>query len=75
MQQWEYKVIQSRGGSSDLNEVGKDGWELVFVVDNGNSLMPICYFKRPLSNADKIFNEVKNEVEGLGPAPDRNFIP
>lgn len=35
-EKWEYKIIklnpQSRGGEEILNELGKQGWELVSVV-------------------------------------------
>lgn len=33
MQQWEYKVVNSGpSGQGDLNDFGREGWELVAVV-------------------------------------------
>ena len=75
MQKWEYKtgafsIIEK--GSQDgyvekyLNGLGAEGWELVtsFIQQPD----AFCFFfKRPLppeTTATKIFNEVKNEVEG-----------
>ena len=58
--QWEYRVLRiddrrrpnttgtrSRGSASEekLNELGKQGWELVSVRSEGNS-EPVFYFKR-----------------------------
>ena len=44
MQQWEY-LVRKNVNESELNTLGKDGWELVFVHSPG------CYceytFKRP----------------------------
>lgn len=63
MIQWEYNkqqwIYQSdREEIEMLDSFGRLGWENYYK--NGN----IYYFKRPLSTADKIFNDVKNEVEG-----------
>jgi hypothetical protein len=50
--QWEYRKIDlndvpRRGLDVDvLNQLGRDGWELVSIVDNG-----IAYLKRPVADA------------------------
>jgi hypothetical protein len=48
MQEWEYKIVGPgfrMGGGMEklLNEHGKQGWELVFVLHNGAFV-----FKRPV---------------------------
>lgn len=56
---FEYTTLDLTGGRDaviqSLNDLGKDGWELVSVVyqDAGlvylaNSPRPVAYFKRPL---------------------------
>ena len=58
---WEYKILNysSRFTISKediLNSAGKDGWELVSVIDNNNDDWIIFYFKRPLiGEDDKLF--------------------
>ena len=48
MPKWEYLTINLRDlpittqASDMLNEVGKEGWELVAITGNG-----VAYFKRP----------------------------
>lgn len=43
MCKWEYKIEQMSSSSLDrLNELGKEGWQLVAVVQT------IYYFKRPI---------------------------
>lgn len=67
MQQWEYKLeiidLDMVALKEYLNKAGSGGWELCFFQYNAQGKGE-CIFKRPLSTADKIFNEVKNEAEG-----------
>jgi hypothetical protein len=67
MIQWEYKTEAPAFGiwlaeHEFLGQNGEQGWELVAI--NFTYSPARYYFKRPLSTAEKIFNEVKNEVEG-----------
>ena len=53
VQEWEYKVVGvgfRMGGGMEklLNEHGREGWELVFVLQNGAFV-----FKRPLGQATR----------------------
>jgi hypothetical protein len=44
--QWEYKIEDvSMSQRIDINKLGADGWELVTVIDRGNSAA--MFFKRP----------------------------
>jgi len=49
--QWEYKTttLYPTGPSaeSEINKLGKDGWQLVAVVDANSGSNAIYYFKRP----------------------------
>lgn len=45
MQQWEYKKVIRDLGELELNEIGKDGWEMCGAVQPTWSLV-ILYFKR-----------------------------
>ena len=38
---WEYKVVTGETGTSQLNEFGSEGWELVAATDS------FLFFKRP----------------------------
>lgn len=49
-QKWEYHVTMSVPTEATLNELGLQGWELVFMFPTGR-----CYFKRP-----KLNNVVEN---------------
>jgi hypothetical protein len=40
---FEYKVLIRRAQEDDLNELGKEGWELVAVLPDGK-----MYFKREI---------------------------
>ena len=46
MQTWEYRVIQHEISHRQLDELGRDGWELVAVTDGANGL--VAYLKRPI---------------------------
>lgn len=50
MQKWEYQIYNSddRDIIAKLNKMGKEGWELVAVVDSG-SCIKSYYFKRPVT--------------------------
>ena len=37
MQKWEYKVLRGYSSESELNELGKQGWNLVAVVAGGHA--------------------------------------
>jgi len=47
MQKWEYTFEMSQDwiGVALLNLYGRDGWELVNIVYDGQRYL--CYFKRP----------------------------
>jgi hypothetical protein len=47
MQEWEYKIIEKSISESKLNELGKDGWELVAVVVKSTWIGHLFFFKRP----------------------------
>ena len=52
---WEYKAIIPENDfvpESLMNELGQEGWELVYV-DNG-----IAYFKRPIVDHAKLSSDV-----------------
>ena len=47
MKKWEYRVeISTSSDEKVLNNLGKQGWELVFVVVSPNTLMRTFTFKR-----------------------------
>ncbi len=48
MQKWEYKIIEPKGGSQELNELGKQGWELAVAVRDDDSNETRFIFKRPV---------------------------
>jgi len=56
MQQWEYIIL--RMGyvelSSTIDEVGKNGWELVNVVSFSDSTALMAFFKRPLVVVEEV---------------------
>jgi hypothetical protein len=45
MQQWEYKIAIGDLGELELNEIGKDGWEMCGAVQQ-TSPFATLYFKR-----------------------------
>lgn len=56
---WTYKVIRFKSSgffrlhpdpdeiAGQLNQLGRDGWELVHVVEGYGVPSPVLYFKRP----------------------------
>lgn len=55
---WEYMVVSSAHGMltgrDGLNEIGKDGWELVQILQvNNGSIGSLYYYKRPIAEACK----------------------
>ena len=46
MEQWEYKIIDKSISESQLNELGKDGWELVSVVLKATWIGHLFFFRR-----------------------------
>jgi hypothetical protein len=53
MQKWEYWVIKKKGvpfGTSEMNEIGKDGWELVTIIEHptDKTVGLLYYFKRAI---------------------------
>jgi hypothetical protein len=55
-QRWVYKVVTTRIGflgmksdaiEDDMNKLGRDGWELVSVVQQIGQSGPTLFFKRP----------------------------
>lgn len=69
MQQWEYTITQPGMDESEydfLNRLGRAGWQLCCVTWSQNIYAPqTYYFKRPLSTADKIFNEAEREASEI----------
>ena len=63
MMQWEYKV--TRSNQDGLNQLGKDGWELVAsCVENSPTFgreVVTHYLKRPLQKADQLLTEKKQD--------------
>ncbi len=43
---WEYKVVRLCATETDLNALGKEGWELTSVEPSGRFVCPAFYFKR-----------------------------
>ena len=43
-QAWEYRSVEGMISDSELNELGRDGWELVAV--GGDTAAPRLFFKR-----------------------------
>ncbi len=61
MLMWEYKIVGSTMGlqpkrEEQLNELGKEGWMLVAVIDCGSGSVTF-YLKRP---KDKIYQDVNS---------------
>ena len=51
--QWEYHSERMGSGSWGMQSLGKEGWELVSVVQTGNDVSTIMFFfKRPILNAE-----------------------
>lgn len=46
IKKWEYKVVKSE---PNLNTLGLEGWELVFILDGGGDYPAEWTFKRPLA--------------------------
>ncbi len=46
MHKREYKIIEKSVSESQLNELGKDGWELVAVVLKATLIGHVFFFKR-----------------------------
>ena len=68
---WLYSVHRGAMSQDRLNEIGKEGWELVAVTDGTDE--PTFYFKRPhptlteaitLEQRERYFDEW-----GVGPVP------
>jgi hypothetical protein len=61
-QEWEYRVYESTNSPEtlqrDLTRLGKEGWELLPIVQLTASFLLI--FKRPISSADDFFNSILN---------------
>lgn len=60
--QWEYlrHLLERWGGGEqkeDLNELGREGWELVSIYLMSDERTPIGIFKRPIKN-----KEIKGEI-------------
>jgi hypothetical protein len=49
MQKWEYKIVEKSISDSTLNELGKEGWELISVVIRATWIGHLFYFKRPVA--------------------------
>ena len=45
-QQWEYKKLMDKN-QDELNELGRQGWELASTTLNSNDNSEIMIFKRP----------------------------
>jgi hypothetical protein len=52
MKLWEYMVVVHEVAPEELNKNGRQGWELVAVVNRGGPLE--YYFKRPLPPSDAL---------------------
>jgi len=50
MKKWEYLSPNTKGTTVNLNELGKDGWELVTVTAERDGYHT-CYFKREIPGA------------------------
>jgi|688.fasta_scaffold35632_10 hypothetical protein len=48
MIKWEYKTVLGSLSDRQLNKAGIEGWELVAVESNENSLLRKYYFKRQI---------------------------
>ena len=67
MQQWEYKILNSRKTSNieyEMNVLGKQGWELVNVVCIGGSGVDYN-FKRPIN--DSFTNNITSQSSQSAP--------
>lgn len=50
MIRWEY-AARANCATTDLNELGADGWELAAAVYDTDRLITVLYFKRPVGGA------------------------
>ncbi|WPJ96050.1 biopolymer transporter ExbD [Coraliomargarita algicola] len=55
-QKWEYKIIHRLGNSKqtpegNLNELGRNGWELVLIKQTTEEHLPTYIFKRPVNKS------------------------
>jgi len=49
---WEYRVVREFPNGSEMNKLGKEGWELVSVTVVSSATATPCWisvFKRPLN--------------------------
>ncbi|MDR2687295.1 MAG: hypothetical protein LBB75_06040 [Oscillospiraceae bacterium] len=49
MERWEYKVYYPEvlgNAQAEFNELGQQGWELVYVYDGKYNKGPVFFFKR-----------------------------
>ena len=57
---WEYKQYiaprtQMVPEENELNTLGKEGWELINIIDSEQAgFGAICYFKRPIQSPKKV---------------------
>jgi hypothetical protein len=49
MIKWEYKAVDRQLSEAELDELGRDGWELIAVASQAGVWSGILYFKRPLA--------------------------
>ena len=68
--QWEYLryLLERWGGGEqkdDLNELGKEGWELVSIYLMSDERSPIGIFKRPIKNNKEVQGEIVATSKGF----------